>query len=183
MHRIKNAETTAEHIFYLAILVWALGKRKKIDLARAIKMALIHDLCEVYAEDLTPYDPLLPTNRKDAMKVLKKWPKFTPQLKKQKELRKNRAESCSFNKLVASLPKNFQAELKNLWLDYSNRFTKEARFVRQADKIINFLQGIEYWKKHGKIRHKLWARWIKEIIDDPVLIQFIKEIENRFFEK
>ena len=146
-------------------------------------MALTHDLCEVYSKDVTPYDPLLPKSKKDVMKVLKKWPKFTPRLKKQKELQKNKDESRSFDKLVVSLPKNFQAELKNLWIDYSNGSTKEARFVKQADKIINFLQGIEYWKKYGKIQHKLWIRWIKEIIDDPVLLKFVRAMEDKFCRK
>jgi len=56
LHQIKNPETTAEHIFHLAILVWIFGKIKKINLERAIKIALIHDLCEVYSPDLTSYD-------------------------------------------------------------------------------------------------------------------------------
>lgn len=181
LHRIKDPETTAEHIFSLAILVWALGKEKKINLERAIKMALLHDLCEVYARDLTPYDPLLPDNKKDVAKILKTWPKFTPQLKKKKEIQKYKEESRCFNRLVSHLPKYFQIELNNLWTDYSQGLTKEARFVKQADKMINFLQGIEYWKKYGKIQHKLWTRWIKETIDDPILIKFIGTIEDKFF--
>jgi len=143
-------------------------------------MALIHDLCEVYAPDLTPYDPLLPKNKKKIIEILKYWPKFTPILKIQKEKKKNKSETKSLYKLISKLPKASQKEIKNLWLDFSEGLTKEARFVKQADKIANFLQGLEYWKKHGKIQHRLWMRWIKEIIDDPVLIQFIKTIEKKF---
>ncbi len=179
-HQIKNSETTAEHIFYLTFLVWALGKRKKINLDRAIKIALIHDLCEVYAKDLTPYDPLLPKNKKKIMEVLKNWPKFTPFLKKKKEKEKNEMEARALKKLISRLPKEFKTEIRNLWLDYSKGITKEGRFVKQADKMANLLQGIEYWKKYGKIQHRLWMRWIKEIIDDPVLIDFIRVIEKKF---
>jgi len=183
VHQIKNSETTAEHIFHLALLVWTLGKGKRINLERAIKMALIHDLCEVYAPDLTPYDPLLPKNKKKIKEVLKNWPKFTPALKKKKERNKQRMESHALNKLVASLPKNLKNEFKNLWLEFSSGTTRESKFVRQADKIINLLQGIEYWKKYGRIQYRLWMRWIKEIIDDPALLQFIKEIEKKFLSK
>lgn len=179
-HQIKNSETTAEHIFYLTFLVWTLGKRKKIDLDRAIKIALIHDLCEVYAKDLTPYDPLLPKDKKKIMEVLKRWPKFTPFLKKKKEKDKDKMEARALKKLISKLPKELKTEIGNLWLEYSKGITKEGRFVKQADKMANLLQGIEYWKKYGKIQHRLWMRWIKEIIGDPVLIKFIKTIERKF---
>lgn len=181
VHQVKNPETTAEHIFHLAILVWVLGKMKKLNLERAIKIALVHDLCEVYAPDLTPYDPLLPKDKKKMMDVLKHWPKFTPALKRKKEKEKSKMESQALNKLISKLPKDLKMEIRNFWLDYENGLTKEGRFVKQADKIVNLLQGMEYWKKYGKIQHKLWMRWIKEIIDDQVLINFIKEVEKKFY--
>jgi putative hydrolase of HD superfamily len=183
VHQIKNPESTAEHIFHLAILVWILGKKKKINLDRAIKMALIHDLCEVYAPDLTPYDPLLPKDKKKIMEVLKKWPKFTPALKIKKEKEKSKLETRGLNKLLKRLPKDLKKEIKALWIDLQKGLTKEAKFVKQADKVINFLQGMEYWKKYGRIQYKLWIRWIKENIDNPVLIEFIKTIENEFFKQ
>lgn len=181
IHQISNSETTAEHIFHLAILVWVLGKEKRINMERAIKMALLHDLCEVYAPDLTPYDPLLPKNKKKMMEVLKKWPKFTPALKIQKEKDKYKLERDALCKLILKLPENTKKEMEDLWCDFSYGLSREARFVRQSDKMINFLQGIMYWKKHGKIQHKLWNRWIKEITDDKLLVDFIKSIEKKFY--
>jgi putative hydrolase of HD superfamily len=183
VHQIKNSETTAEHIFHLALLVFVLGRRKKINMERAIKMALIHDLCEVYSPDLTPYDPLLPKDKKKIKEILKCWPKFTPAMKKKKEIDKHKMEEKALNKLISGLPHDLKNEIMGLWLDYENGQTKEGRFVKQADKMVNFLQGIEYWKKHGKIQHKLWSRWIKEIIDDPILLEFIKETEDKFIKK
>lgn len=183
VHQIKNSETTAEHIFHLAILVWVLGKRKKLNMERAIKMALVHDLCEVYAPDLTPYDPLLPKNIKESMKVLKSWPKFTLAQKKEKEIKKYKQELKGLEKLISKLPPDLKEEMKSLWLDYEKGFTPEGRFVKQADKMINFFQGIEYWKKYGKIQYKPWVRWIKEIIDDPVLLELLQEIEKKEIKK
>lgn len=182
LHNIKNPESTAEHIFRMAIIAWTLGKIKKLNTARVIKIALIHDLCEVYAPDLTPYDPLLPKtkDKKKIMEALKRWPKFTPALKIKKHAGKHKAESLALNKLIAKAPSGLKSEIKNLWIDFEKGLTKEGRFVKQVDKMENFLQGLEYWKKYGRIQHRLWMRWIKEIIDDPVLIKFIKTIENKF---
>lgn len=183
IHQIKDPETTGEHIFHLALLVWVLGKNKKINLERAIKMALVHDLCEVYAPDITPYDPLLPKDKKGIVEALKKWPKFTPALKRKKDNDKHKVELRGLNKLTANLPDNLKNEIRCLWLEYEKNFTEESRFVKQADKTINFLQGIEYWKKYGKIQRHLWSRWIKEIIDDPDLLEFIKALEKKFYRK
>jgi len=180
VHQIKNSESTAEHIFRMTILAWILGKKKKLNLERVIKMALIHDLCEVYAIDLTPYDPLLPKNKKKIMEILKQWPKFTPALKRKKTKEKYKAESKALDKLISKLSPDLKTEIKNLWLDFEKGLTKEGRFAHQIDKIENLLQGLEYWKKQGKIQHQLWMRWIKEWVDDPVLIEFVKILDEKF---
>ena len=181
IHGIKNSETTAEHTYHLALLVWILGREKKnINLDKAIRMALLHDLCEVYTKDVTPYDPLLPDDSKEAKKILKKWPKFTPEMKIKKEKDKYLMELKGLEKLLSDVPSDLNKELKDLWIEYEEKSTPESKFVKQADKMVNFLQGMEYWKKEGKIQYKLWVRWIKEIIDDPVLLAFLKEIENEW---
>ena len=179
-HQIKNPESTAEHIFRMAIIAWVLGERKRLNLERVIKMALIHDLCEVYAPDLTPYDPLLPKDQNKIIEVLKRWPKFTPSLKIKSYKKKYKLENLALNKLISRLPSNIKSEIKNLWLDYEKGLTREGRFVKQIDKVENLLQGLEYWKKYGKIQHKLWMRWIKEWIDDPVLLVFVRVVDEKF---
>ena len=180
LHQIKNPESTAEHIFRMAILAWILGRKKKLNLERVIKIALIHDLCEVYAPDLTPYDPLLPKNKKKVMEALKRWPEFTFALKRKKVRGKYKMESEALDKLISKLPPVLKTEIKNLWIDFEKGLTKEGRFVKQVDKIENLLQGLEYWKKYGKIQHKLWMRWIKEWIDDPVLLVFVRVVDEKF---
>lgn len=183
VHQIKNSETTAEHIFRMTIIAWVLGTKKKLNLERVIKIALVHDLCEVYAPDLTPYDPLLPKNKKRIAEILKHWPKFTASLKVKKHLEKYKTESRCLDKLISKLPLNLKKEIKNLWLDFENGLTKEGRFVKQVDKVENLLQGLEYWRKYGKIKHRLWMRWIKEILDDPVLLEFLRTAEKTFCKK
>ena len=188
LHKIKNPETVADHIFRSAIFAWVLNKKKGFNEEIVIKMALAHDLCEVYAEDQTPYDPLLPKkinllNQGKIGRTLNKWPKFSPADKRKKVLNKHREESKALNKLIQKLPFSIRQEIRQLWVDFDQRKTKEGRFVHQIDKAENFLQGLEYWKSQGKIRYKLWDRWAKEIFDDKILLDFKRTIDKNFFEK
>src|SRR3989344_2663388 len=187
LHEIKKSESTAEHMFRTALLAWILGKEKGgLNWERLLKMALIHDICEVYAFDATPYDPLLPKSlkkRKKIREILKKWPKFSLFQKQKRELAKYKDELKGLEKLISHLPSGLKTEIKGLWLDYENGLTKEGRFVKQVDKVENYLQGIEYWKKQGKIQYKLWKRWSREIIDDPILLELLRTIDQKFFTK
>jgi len=188
IHKIKDAETTGEHIFHLALLVWLLGRKKKINLERALKMALAHDLCELYSPDLTSYDAYVikEKGRITLDAFLKLQPKpgrpTTAQRKKMDKIKQG-MEKKAMRKLCSQLPTDSKREVTNLWLDYENGRTKEGRFVKQADKVVNLLQGLIYWKKYGKIQHYLWIRRAKEVLDDPVLLEFIKILENKFCRK
>lgn len=188
IHKIKEAETAGEHIFHLAILVWILGRNRKLNLEKVIKMALIHDLCEVYSPDLTSYDAaaIKEKGRVTINDVLTAKPvtgrPTTNQRKKMEKIKKT-LERRAMKKILFNLPSDLKKEINNLWLDFENGTTAEGRFVRQADKIINFLQGLEYWKKYGRIEHVLWVRRIKEVIDDPILLDFARIIENKFCKK
>jgi putative hydrolase of HD superfamily len=188
IHNIKEAETAAEHIFHLAFLVWVLGGEKKINLEKAIKMALIHDLCEIYSPDFTSYDAVAikENDRITIKKILNLHPKKgrpTVQQRRKLEKIKQKLEMKAMKRITAKLPAYLKKEINNLWLDYENGLSPEGRFVKQADKAVNLLQGLIYWKKYGKIEHALWVRRAKEIIDDPVLLKFIKAIENKFCRK
>jgi len=89
----------------------------------------------------------------------------------------------AMKKLFSQLPSDLKNEISNLWSDYEKGLTPEGRFIKQADKMINLLQGLEYWKRYGKIECKLWLRRAKEVIDDPILLEFLKEFEKRTKEK
>jgi len=187
VHNIKGSESTAEHMFRTAILAWIVGKKKGgLNLEKIIKMALIHDICEVYAFDATPYDPLLPKSPKEKKKIkeiLKRWPTFSLSQKRKRASEKYKDELKGLEKLISQLPPYLKTEIKNLWIDFEKGLTKEGRLVKQVDKVENYLQGIEYWKKYGKIQYKLWKRWSREIIDDPTLLEFLKAIDEKFFKK
>ena len=88
---VKDAETTAEHSFRMTIVAWILGeianeKGENLNLEKVIKMALCHDLCEVYSGDITPYDGLLPKDKKEREKFVRKWLRLPQKEKKKRYL-------------------------------------------------------------------------------------------------
>jgi len=54
----KRLENDAEHSWHLAMMVWVFAPHyeQPIDLEKALKMALIHDLPEIYAGDVPAFD-------------------------------------------------------------------------------------------------------------------------------
>ncbi len=187
-HDIDNSESTSSHIFRTALLAWVLGEEEKdLNTTKLIKMALGHDLCEVFAEDETPYAVLLPEDKDpEKMKeILKKHPRVQSSLedrKKQKEKKFNN-ELEGLEKLISDLPQDLKKEIKNLWLDYEKKLSKEGRFAKQIDKLENLLQGLEYWKEQGQIQKDLWIMDAKERIENENLQMFLDELDNEFSDK
>lgn len=180
---IKNPETIAAHTFRMALLSWILGKERDLDVKKVIKIAMIHDLCEVYAGDITPYDKILPKDKKKRKETLEKWPKFLKSEEVKRFLEKEEKEWKALNKLTAMLPEKRAKEMVNLWLDFKNGFTREGRFVKQVDKVENLLQALEYREQDKSFSVKSWWVQIKEVIDDPLLLKLVEALEKKFYKK
>ncbi len=182
---IKNPETIAEHIFRVSIMAWVLAATKKnnLNIEKIIKMALVHDLCEVHAGDTTPYDSIVPKNKKERLKLMDTWPRFSK--KKREKLAKDKfeKEKKSLEKVISKLPNDIKREFKNLWLEYEKGLSPEARFFRQTDRIESLFQAAEYWKEYKKPSQRpLWI-WAHELFDDPVLLDFIEVMGEKFYKK
>ena len=99
IRNIKNGESIAEHIFRASLMAWVLGQEKKgLNMERLLKMALMHDICEIYSGDITPYDFILPKNPKKRRELLKTWPRFTKAQKLKLAKEKYRKEEQGLNK-------------------------------------------------------------------------------------
>ena len=179
---IKNPESIAEHTFRVAIMAWVLAGKKhsKLNLERLLKMSLVHDLCEVYAGDTTPYDSILPKDKKKRQELLKTWPRFSADEKEKIAENKYKKESAGLEKLIKDLPVKLKQEIRNLWLDCEKRSSPEGRFFRHVDRVESFLQAAEYWRDYKK--PPLKSFWIQagEFNDDPVLLEFIEQIGKEF---
>jgi putative hydrolase of HD superfamily len=180
---VKDPETIAAHTFRMALMAWLLCCEKKINTNKIIKMSLIHDLCEVYAGDTTPYDQILPKDKKKWMKILNSWRRISKKEKEEIFLGKYRKENRALKKLISKLPPVFKKEITNLWDDYEKGFTREGKFVNQVDRVENLLQALEYWKEKKDFEITPWWVQIEELVDDPLLLKFIKALEEKFHAK
>lgn len=178
---IKNPETIADHTFRTALMAWILAEKKKLNIVKVLKMTLIHDLCEVYAGDTTPFDLIL--QKKKGKKIYNEWPRLSKKEKEKFSLNKYKKEDKALRKLVSKLSLPSKKEIIGLWNEYEKGSTHEGRFVRQLDRVENLLQALEYWEKGKKFRIEPWWIQIEELVDDPVLLEFIKFLEKRFHKK
>lgn len=177
---VKNPETIAAHSFRMAIMAWVLGEKRKLNTNRVLKMSLIHDVCEVYAGDTTPYDKMLPKNKKKLRGLLDKWPRLSKKEKEKNFREKYKKEKKALQKITSGLSPNLKKEINNLWDDYEKGLTREGRFVRQLDRLENLLQALEYWEKGEKFMIEPWWIQIKELIDDPILLEFMNVLDKKF---
>lgn len=182
---IKNPESIAEHTFRVALVAWLLAENKKsnLNIEKIIKMALIHDLCEVYAGDTTPYDSILPKDKKKRKEIMKTWPRFSEDKRKKLLKEKFDKEKKALNQIIDKLPSGIKKDIKNLWLDYEKGLSPEGRFFKQVDRIESFLQSAEYFEKYKKpVQRPIWI-WARELFDDPVILDLITAINEKFYKK
>jgi len=177
---VKDPETIAAHTFRMTIMAWLFCSKKKLNLDKILKMCLIHDLCEVCAGDTTPYDKILPKNKKQWKKIINKWPRLSKIEKEKTFLKKYQKEDKALKKLISDLPTSLKKEITNLWNDYEKGLTREGRFVRQLDRIENLLQALEYWKKDRQFSMEPWWIQIEELVDDPILLEFMEVLGKKY---
>lgn len=132
-------ENTAEHSWQLATAVVVLAEYAsgKIDLARALRMALLHDVVEIDAGDTFIYD--------------------THGLSSKAE-----RERAAADRIFGLLPTDLAEEFRLLWDDFEIKGSAEARFVNALDRLLPMLQNYHSdghsWKKHGIRRAQVHER-------------------------
>lgn len=164
----SRRENTAEHSWYLAMGVTIFEKHsnfKNLDLLKATRMALIHDIVEIDAGDTFAYD----TNaNKD----------------------KFERERKAANRIYGLLENAQQQELKSLWLEFEERKTPEAKYVDAVDRflpiLLNYLTEGKQWKAHGVTSEMVLTRnnpikegsdflWqlVNEIVEDALAKKYL----------
>ena len=135
----ETREDDAQHAWHMAIMTLLLKEyaNEDIDVLKTVTMLLIHDLVEVYAGDTYAYD---------------------------EEGKKTQAEreAKAADKLYGLLPEDQGEYLKNLWYEFEEQKTPEARFARTMDcfqpLILNDATDGRAWKEHDVKRSQVLKR-------------------------
>ncbi|KNC99121.1 uncharacterized protein SPPG_09273 [Spizellomyces punctatus DAOM BR117] len=149
--QIPDAESIADHMHRMGVLALLIDD-PSLDRTRAIKMAIVHDLAEAIAGDITPHSGV------------------------SKE-EKYRLELEAMDELVTLLGHSKEAlEIKALWEEYEAGESPEALYVKDLDKFEMIVQAVEYEKRHegkrldsffkstdGKFKHPTVKRWVAEL--------------------
>ena len=106
INKIPEPESVAEHIFRVSIMALIFSDKFKLDENKCIKMAMIHDLAEALEGDITPYDKI-------------------------DEKSKHEIEEKAMKKLIKEIDNK---EILELWQEYEEKNTPEAKFVYDLDK-------------------------------------------------
>lgn len=124
----SRRENDAEHSWHFAMLAMLLEEysAEKVNIERVLKIALVHDLVEVYAGDTFAYD-----SEGNADKLER--------------------EIAAAEKLFDSLDSEQGAELRALWDEFEAKETPEARYANAIDRIqplmLNFMTNGHTWKQ------------------------------------
>ena len=135
----SRAENSAEHSWHLALMAAVLAEHapEGTDLARALRMALVHDLVEVDAGDTFAYD--LSAN-----------------------VGKEERERQAAARIFGLLPADQGAELMALWEEFEKQATATSRFANAIDRLQPLLNnhhsGGGSWKVHGVTRAQVLRR-------------------------
>lgn len=157
----KKGDSSAAHSWRLALMIFILAKElklKKLDILKAVKIALIHDLAEAITGDID-------------MVLIKEG------IISKKEKHKN--ELQAINKIKKSLPGILGKEIHNLWLEYEKGKTKEAKFVKALDKLETLTQTIELGHKEYTYPEYIPNYADKAVTNYPELTQFLKILKNK----
>jgi putative hydrolase of HD superfamily len=124
-------ENSAEHSWHITLTAQILHQYavEKVDIARVISMLLIHDIVEIDAGDMFAF-----SDQKD--------------LAEQEE-----KEIVAATRIFGLLPdKQFQ-HYKQLWLEFENTETIDAKFAKAMDRVLPLLQNMRNdggsWARHS----------------------------------
>jgi putative hydrolases of HD superfamily len=122
-------ESVAEHTWMMALFALLTYRQLKvpINIDKALKMIIIHDLAEVEVGDIP----------------------FTEQ--SERKLNKQALEKAAMRKIYSMLPKEEAEEICSLWYEYEERNTPEAKFIKALDtleaQIQHNLADLKTWEE------------------------------------
>lgn len=152
----SREESDAEHSWHFALVAMTLFEYAGLEgviMERVLKMAILHDLIEIYAGDTFAYD-----------------------------MRGNEDKACrekaAADKLFALLPNEQAHEYRPLWEEFDKMQTPDAMYASAIDRLQPFLNNHftdgHTWRKHGVSVEMVYKRMTPVKTALPKLWEFVE---------
>jgi putative hydrolases of HD superfamily len=125
----SRRENDAEHSWYfsLAALILAEYANRPIDIDKVTRMAIVHDIVEIYAGDTFIYDEQARASQKER-------------------------EQLAAEKIFGLLPEDQKKYFADLWNEFEENASSDAKFARAIDRIVAVLLNVQSdgkaWREH-----------------------------------
>ena len=160
----RRQENDAEHAWHMAVMIYLLKEyaNEEFDVAKAMMMALIHDIVEIDAGDTYAYD--------------------TKNIETQKEREEKAAE-----RIFGLLPEEQKQELKGLFEEFEACESSEAKFARVMDNfqpiLLNDSNNGEDWKVHKIKKSQVENRQKSSQLGSKDIWEYTSELIERNVKK
>lgn len=121
-----HTELIADHMYRMAVLAMIVP-RDDISIDTCVKIAIIHDMAELLVGDIPPY----------------------ANVSKAEKHRREYETMKYLSLLIKPYNPKFAEELVELWLDYEEIRTIEARYIKDIDKLEMIQQAWDYEQQFG----------------------------------
>jgi putative hydrolases of HD superfamily len=115
---ITSPESVADHSYSMCMMSMILAEIINLDSGHIMKMVIIHDLAESLVGDHMPDD--ISSEEKQLV------------------------EDKAMKKIISKLPNSLRKNYLNIWNEYNDNITVNAKFVHSMDKLEMVLQAKEY---------------------------------------
>lgn len=151
LRKVPNPESVADHSFRTSIMALLLSDKSNLDKNKCVQMALIHDLSESIAGDITPHEKISEEEKYEIEK-----------------------------KAIESLFKEVDGKnIIELWEEYEKCESPEAKFVNELDKMEMLIQSFEYKQKYKDLDLSEFLPYVEKRIKNPQLIKIIEILKRR----
>ena len=160
---LDRYENSAEHSWQVSLLALVLAKfaNETVDVERVMKMLLLHDIGEIDADDAFFFDDAKRLEAKDK-------------------------EAAGVRRLLEILPTEKANEFLELWNEFENGDTPEARYARSIDRVMPMLQNLsnnkQSWVENGIMKEQILSKTAYIADGSEIVWESIAEKVRQAFE-
>ncbi|KAG7158908.1 HD domain-containing protein 2-like, partial [Homarus americanus] len=154
LSNVNEPETISGHMYRMAIISFLLDENDNVNRDRVMKISLVHDMAESVVGDLTP---LCGVSEED----------------------KHTREVAAMEHFITLVGEKAGNEMFNLFMEYEDQKTPEAKLVKDLDRFDMILQAFEYETSQnrigtleeffksteGKFTHPKVKQWVEELYE------------------